>query len=112
MAKQRPQKKWPRSLSTRWGRSVTSGSSGDFHALIDVCATVAVKAGLVFLYGNIGGRICADVLKNKRTDYGDQNVATPSRHLAAEFGKGFGPGLCQSVNSALNESTNTPRGYP
>ena len=49
----------------------------------------AVDSGLVTLYWHIGRRIRQDILKEKRVEYGAEIVATLSRHLEAEFGRGF-----------------------
>ena len=48
-----------------------------------------IDAGLVTLYWHIGRRIHQDILKEKRAEYGAEIVATLSRHLEAEFGRGF-----------------------
>lgn len=48
-----------------------------------------VNAGLTALYWNIGRRINSDVLDNERAEYGKEIVATLSRQLEKEFGKGF-----------------------
>jgi predicted nuclease of restriction endonuclease-like (RecB) superfamily len=48
-----------------------------------------VNAGLVTLYWQIGQRIHTDILKAKRADYGQRIVATLSRQLETEFGRGF-----------------------
>jgi type I restriction enzyme M protein len=50
----------------------------------------AVNAGLTTLYWQIGARIRQDVLENKRAEYGAEILATLSRQLAPEFGRGFG----------------------
>ncbi len=52
-------------------------------------AAVTVNAGLTMLYWQIGTRIRQDILKNKRAAYGAEIVATLSRQLAPEFGRGF-----------------------
>lgn len=49
----------------------------------------AVNTALVWLYWNIGQRIRDDILKQKRAEYGEQIVATLSKQLAAEYGRGF-----------------------
>jgi predicted nuclease of restriction endonuclease-like (RecB) superfamily len=49
----------------------------------------AVDSGLVTLYWHIGRRIRQDILKEKRAEYGTEIVATLSRQLEAEFGRGF-----------------------
>ena len=49
----------------------------------------AVDSGLVTLYWHIGRRIRQDILKEKRAEYGAEIVATLSRQLETEFGRGF-----------------------
>jgi predicted nuclease of restriction endonuclease-like (RecB) superfamily len=49
----------------------------------------AVDSGLVTLYWHIGRRVHQEVLKEKRAEYGEKIVATLSRQLEAEFGRGF-----------------------
>jgi hypothetical protein len=49
----------------------------------------AVDSGLVTLYWHIGRRVHQDILKEKRAEYGAEIVATLSRQLEAEFGRGF-----------------------
>ena len=48
-----------------------------------------VNAALVVLYWQIGQRIRREILKEKRAEYGEEIVATLSRQLTAEFGRGF-----------------------
>lgn len=50
---------------------------------------ITVNATLTFLYWNIGKRINVDILNNKRAEYGKEIVATLSRQLTENFGKGF-----------------------
>jgi predicted nuclease of restriction endonuclease-like (RecB) superfamily len=49
----------------------------------------AVNFGLTALYWRIGNRILREVLGNERATYGEQIVATLSRQLVSEFGRGF-----------------------
>ena len=49
----------------------------------------AVNAGLTMLYWHVGVRIRKDILKKKRAEYGEEIVATLSRQLEREFGRGF-----------------------
>jgi predicted nuclease of restriction endonuclease-like (RecB) superfamily len=49
----------------------------------------AVDSGLVTLYWHIGRRVHQDILKEQRAEYGAEIVATLSRQLEAEFGRGF-----------------------
>lgn len=48
-----------------------------------------VNAGLAMLYWQVGRRIHQDILKEKRADYGEKIIATLSRQLEKEFGRGF-----------------------
>jgi predicted nuclease of restriction endonuclease-like (RecB) superfamily len=48
-----------------------------------------VNASLAMLYWQIGRRIHQDILREKRADYGERIVATLSRQLEKEFGRGF-----------------------
>lgn len=52
-------------------------------------AAVAVNARLTMMYWRIGQRIRTDILGQARAGYGEQIVATLSRQLTAEFGRGF-----------------------
>jgi predicted nuclease of restriction endonuclease-like (RecB) superfamily len=49
----------------------------------------AVNAGLASLYWQIGRRIRQDILRERRAEYGAEIVATLSRQLVPEFGRGF-----------------------
>ncbi len=49
----------------------------------------AVDSGLVALYWHVGHRIRQNILKEKRAEYGEEIVATLSRQLETEFGRGF-----------------------
>ena len=48
-----------------------------------------VNVGLTLLYWEIGNRICKDILKDKRAEYGKQIVHALSGKLEEEFGRGF-----------------------
>ncbi|MCP4132537.1 MAG: DUF1016 domain-containing protein [bacterium] len=50
---------------------------------------VAVNSGMVQLYWNIGKTIKADILNNKRADYGKKVVEQLSLELTKSFGRGF-----------------------
>lgn len=50
---------------------------------------LTINSTLTFLYWKIGKRINADILKNKRAEYGKQIVASLSRQLETAYGKGF-----------------------
>ena len=65
---------------------------GDIRRLIETArhnVAVTVNAGLTLLYWQIGNRICQDILKEKRAEYGKEIVATLSQELAKEYGSGF-----------------------
>jgi len=49
----------------------------------------AVNTGLTLLHWRIGDRIRREILQEKRADYGAEIVATLSRELVPEFGRGF-----------------------
>ncbi len=48
-----------------------------------------VNTTLVLLYWKIGTRINADVLKNKRAEYGKQIVVSLTRQLTEKYGTGW-----------------------
>jgi predicted nuclease of restriction endonuclease-like (RecB) superfamily len=52
-------------------------------------AAVAVNVGQTMLYWRMGKRIREDVLNHKRAGYGEEIVATLSRQLVLEYGRGF-----------------------
>jgi predicted nuclease of restriction endonuclease-like (RecB) superfamily len=52
-------------------------------------AATAVNAALVARNWRLGRRILEDILANQRAGYGEETVATLSRLLTAEYGKGF-----------------------
>jgi predicted nuclease of restriction endonuclease-like (RecB) superfamily len=65
---------------------------GDVRALIAAAreqTARAVNSALVGLYWHIGKRVREDVLREKRADYGEAIVATLSRQLTAEYGRGY-----------------------
>ncbi len=49
----------------------------------------AVHSAQVILHWRVGHRILADILKYQRATYGDPIVATVSRQLTADYGRGF-----------------------
>ncbi len=65
---------------------VISGDlTSDIRRLIETArhnVAVTVNAGLTILYWQIGNRICQDILKEKRAEYGKEIVATLSRQLS------------------------------
>ena len=65
---------------------------GDVRALIEAAreqTARAVNSALVSLYWHIGTLIRQDILREKRAGYGEEIVATLSRQLTAEFGRGY-----------------------
>lgn len=65
---------------------------GDIRALIEEtrsAVAVTVNAGMTLLYWRIGKRICEDILRKERAGYGDEIVATLSRQLTTDYGRGF-----------------------
>jgi predicted nuclease of restriction endonuclease-like (RecB) superfamily len=52
-------------------------------------AAVAVNVSLTMLYWRVGKRIRDEVLQQARAGYGERIVATLSRQLASEYGRGF-----------------------
>ncbi len=49
----------------------------------------AVNVGLVALNWHVGKRVGQDILRKQRAEYGKQIVATLSRQLVPEYGRGF-----------------------
>jgi hypothetical protein len=49
----------------------------------------SVNFSLVMLYWKVGQWIQKKILKERRTEYGEEIVATVSRQLSREFGPGF-----------------------
>lgn len=65
---------------------------GDIRSLIESAreqTARAVNTALVGLYWHIGKRIREDVLHEQRAGYGEEIVATLSKQLTAEYGRGF-----------------------
>jgi predicted nuclease of restriction endonuclease-like (RecB) superfamily len=66
----------------------------DIRAMIEAArqqVALAVNSSLVALYWQIGRRIQQGVLEDSRAAYGQEIVATLSRELTAEYGRGFAP---------------------
>jgi predicted nuclease of restriction endonuclease-like (RecB) superfamily len=64
----------------------------DVRALIEQArerTAQAVNAEMTMLYWHIGERIRKDILREERAAYGEQIVATLSRQLTEEYGRGF-----------------------
>jgi predicted nuclease of restriction endonuclease-like (RecB) superfamily len=52
-------------------------------------AAAVINSELVLMYWQVGTRIRTDLLDEERAPYGDQIVASVSRQLSAEYGRGF-----------------------
>lgn len=52
-------------------------------------ANAAINAAQTYMYWHIGQRIHIELLGSERAPYGAQIVATVSRHLELEYGRGF-----------------------
>lgn len=50
---------------------------------------VSINATISMLYWQIGKRINSEVLQNQKAEYGKQIVATLSRQLTLEYGRGW-----------------------
>ncbi|MGH8351937.1 MAG: PDDEXK nuclease domain-containing protein [Pseudomonas sp.] len=64
----------------------------DIRRLIDESRAglaATVNAALTLLYWRIGQRICSEVLRGERAEYGERIVAALARQLEAEHGRGF-----------------------
>src|SRR6266702_6251031 len=64
----------------------------EIRALIEEArrqTAVAVNMALTLLYWRIGRRIHLEVLGSERAAYGEQIVATLSRQLVADYGRGY-----------------------
>ncbi|MBR3945616.1 MAG: DUF1016 family protein [Bacteroidales bacterium] len=71
---------------------VSKSLIGDLHQIIEQArghVAAIVNSELTMMYWHIGERINRDVLGNQRAEYGKQIVATVSRQLQEEYGKGF-----------------------
>jgi len=87
---------------------LSSGLLRDIRALIEDArhqTAVAVNVGLTLLYWRMGQRIHTELLGNERAPYGEQIVATLSRQLVAEYGRGF-------AEKNLRRMTQFARAYP
>jgi hypothetical protein len=65
---------------------------GDVRALIEAArehTAKAVNSATVGLYWNVGKCIREDLLQDKRAAYGEASISTLSKHLIAEFGRGY-----------------------
>jgi len=73
-------------------KPISGNLIGDIRSLIETArhnVAVTVNAGLTILYWQIGNRICQDILKQKRAEYGKEIVATLSQKLVDDYGNNF-----------------------
>jgi len=64
----------------------------DLRVLIESTRTTvahAVNSAQVLLYWRVGGRILSESLRHQRATYGEEIVATVSRQLTVDYGRGF-----------------------
>jgi DUF1016 N-terminal domain len=64
----------------------------DIRALIEQARAAtarAINSAVTLLYWQVGQRIRRDMLHEQRAEYGEQIVATLSRQLTEEFGRGW-----------------------
>jgi predicted nuclease of restriction endonuclease-like (RecB) superfamily len=82
-----------KSFSSAPAKSGARGLLADVREIILLArqsvATTA-NAALTMLHWQIGNRIRRDILREKRAEYGEQILASLSKKLEAEFGRGFG----------------------
>lgn len=81
-----------RPTKTKDASAVSTRLLGDIRQLIEetrATVAVAVNAGLTRLNWRIGERIRREILKGARAEYGAEIVATVSRQLETEYGRGF-----------------------
>lgn len=79
-------------LSPHVATILPQGLIDELRSLIDQTResiATTVNSRLTMLYWHIGSRIRSEILNNERAEYGGQIVATVSRQLAGEYGKGF-----------------------
>jgi predicted nuclease of restriction endonuclease-like (RecB) superfamily len=72
--------------------SVQKDLLGDLRQMIDQARqsiATAINASLTILYWQVGKRIRKEILQNERAEYGQKIVATVSRQLTADYGRGF-----------------------
>ena len=85
----------PKPLATKQAAVATANAAGlltDLRQLIvqsRQAAAAAVNASLTLMYWRIGQRIRTEVLGGQRASYGAEIVATLSRQLVADYGRGF-----------------------
>jgi len=87
-----PAKAVPQALAASAPREDADALLGDIRRLIDEArqaAAVAVNSAQTALYWQVGRRIGTTVLGGERAAYGEETVATLSRQLVADYGRGF-----------------------
>jgi predicted nuclease of restriction endonuclease-like (RecB) superfamily len=92
MSKAPAKSKTPAALNGKPAAAPTEILAADIRQLIleaRTTAAAAVNASLTMLYWRVGQRIRRGVLGEKRAGYGDEILATLSRELTGEYGRGF-----------------------
>ena len=97
MSARKPGKKMTRDVSARDGSKVTgvvneAGLLADLRTLISSArqrVAVAVNSTQALLYWHIGQRLLKENLQDGRAIYGKRILATLSRELTLEFGRGY-----------------------
>jgi len=92
MTAKKPQKPKPAISVEASGHVVAAPLLDDIHSLIESARQYVAQtanATLTMLYWRVGQRIRREVLKDGRAGYGEEIVATLSRQLVQDYGKGF-----------------------
>ena len=79
-------------ITTSENKALSMNLLKDIRHLIESArqsVAITVNAGLTILYWQIGRRIRRDILKGKRTKYGEEILPTVSAKLFFDFGNGF-----------------------
>lgn len=75
-------KEMGKQVAKTYNKSIFGNLIGDIRSLIETArqnVAVTVNAGLTLVYWQIGSRIRQDILKEKRTRYGEEILPTLSR---------------------------------
>lgn len=77
---------------TKQKTTIATPLLGDIRQMIEQArqaVAVTINAELTLLYWNIGKRINEEILKGKRAEYGGHIIASLSKQLTLEYGKGW-----------------------
>lgn len=106
-AMKKPPKSKSRALSPRTSRSVAHVADrllADVRELIEAArqhVAREVNASMVLLYWHIGKRVREDILHEQRAQYGKRIVATLSKQLTSDYGRGYStPNLSRMMRLA------------